>query len=394
MASSASALICDVVLCYVAHGMENSSNDAIKRTCFQHFSADEISGARDTLWAGVAEENIPKIIRRQSLTTRKGAENTISDIINAINFISGKGKMPCFVVGHSDIGRLPLSQPSETCSILMCSRMAKMEARMEKAEKAMSENQCKVLDLEDEIEKIKHSAPSKTGPHKQNRQAYADAARQKNIQKQQQYSLQQPPTSGLVGATADLQGPTLYNLPYKPFIHGLKPTESLESLTPSLFDQGFKYPRNQRRRRPVIRGEKQGNSGLRGAPEPQRDIFVHRLVPETSERDLEEYMTENDMHPLVVERRSRPNAPLASFRAQIPLSSLNRALDKKHWPENVCVRRYFVPREKLQQQQDDQPPPPPPSPPPSPPQQPHPAQPLQEQQLRKSDNSNPETDAE
>ena len=62
-------------------------------------------------------------------------------------------------------------------------------------------------------------------------------------------------------------------------------------------NEGFMMPRYQekktrqheRKRHKVITGcHKHGNGGFRGAPEPSRDIFIYRVHPDTSKRDIED----------------------------------------------------------------------------------------------------------
>ena len=111
-------------------------------------------------------------------------------------------------------------------------------------------------------------------------------------------------------------------------------------------DGGFMMPRYQekktrqheRKRHKVITGcHKPGNDGFRGAPEPSRDIFIYRVHPDTSKRDIEDSIRGRNFEVRDLVCISSEQSMFKSFK----LSSL---LTEFPWPEGVKVRRFFPSR--------------------------------------------------
>lgn len=341
-------VICDVVLAYLAHSLENSSAGHVKNVCCQHFSSDEIVRARDTLWEEVDEAFLPKMVRRHNLNTMKGIELTVADIIAAFSKMESEGCSPQFMLNYGDIGRLPLSKPSETCSVSMCDRLIKLEARLEATENMVAIQQGKVADVREELDRMSKEPYS-----------YADICsgglwempKQKKHGAGNQFSLPRPNhdaekprrANGIAQASGDGDTRPKQLFPVSKTGHSGS-LQSLASHTPSLHADGFEYPKDQRKRkrRQVVKGKKDAkDGGLRVAPEPSRDIFVYRLMKDTTEVEVTEYMTKNEMVPRAVTKVSNQNSKLASFRVEVKASLLKAALDPNSWPENVYVRRYW-----------------------------------------------------
>lgn len=80
------------------------------------------------------------------------------------------------------------------------------------------------------------------------------------------------------------------------------------------------------------------------APEPSRDIFVYRVAKGTSEKDIQEYMADNNVNVRSIELVSLDVAKFSSFKVELRKSDLNRALEAEFWPTGVCVRKYFKTR--------------------------------------------------
>ncbi|ELU15695.1 hypothetical protein CAPTEDRAFT_201113 [Capitella teleta] len=129
MGSDPPMIILSNVLAYAAYGVATSTSDHTKEACVDFFSSEEIIDARDLLWGKCENGVLPKMIKRQNTTTKKGLLLTTSDIIEAIQKLGDSGSMPIFAVEFSSLGRLPLAKPSGKCPISLCERMAKLEAR-------------------------------------------------------------------------------------------------------------------------------------------------------------------------------------------------------------------------------------------------------------------------
>ena len=333
-------MISDVVLAYIAHALDNSSASYIRCVCSGHFSHEEITLKRDTLWDKLKDDKMmPKMIKRQNITTKKGMENTISDILEAITILANGGNMPEFVVHFESIGRLPLSKPEESCPISICDRLAKLEARMQQAEEVMAMDHCRVVTLEENTRRMQ-------GP------IYSDVTRPKEkpmqpAKGQKERPQARPPVPAPNVHPVDGGTDTFPKQLLVPSAGGMKPASSMLSVAsskPSLNAEGFEYPaKHQRKRRQrFVRGQRRLADGkLVAAPEPVRDIFIYRLVKTTEEEDLIKYMTDNKMPPLDVKKVSHKDSKFASFRVQVKASLVEDVLHPDSWPENVCVRRFW-----------------------------------------------------
>ena len=119
-------------------------------------------------------------------------------------------------------------------------------------------------------------------------------------------------------------------------------------------DEGFMMPRYQekktrqheRKRHKVITDcHKPGNDGFRGAPEPSRDIFIYRVHPDTSERDIEDGIRGRNFEVRDLVCISSEQSVFKSFKLTVPASQLSSLwTDEFPWPEGVKVRRFFPSR--------------------------------------------------
>ena len=330
-ASAPKPVIFDVVLAYIAHSLENSSVGDVKAVCYQHFSSEEIVHARDVFWTKMEKnEDMPKICRRHNMQTQKSIEQTVADIIAAI---SGLKDVPDFAVHFDDIGRLPLSKPSDICPISLCDRVAKLEARLERAEEMVVEDRHRVMAIEKDMGAIQEKGKS-----------YAEAA---NSWPDPKYLFpneklrQQPPAHKQTSQT-------MVKLPVASAVVTERTPSlwSIASSKPSMHADGFEYPKDGRkkRRRRVIRGKKDDVQGLKAGPEPLRDIFVYRLARTTSAEDIDDYMSSNGMKPKSVVKVSHADSKLASFRVEVTASQVEKVLHPDSWPQNVCIRRFWKKR--------------------------------------------------
>ena len=79
-------------------------------------------------------------------------------------------------------------------------------------------------------------------------------------------------------------------------------------------------------------------SGLRGAPEPSRDIFVYRIRQGNNQDTMTRHMHTNDVTVRSVEQVSNADSKCMNFKVEAKLSDLETVLSPDFWPEGVCVR--------------------------------------------------------
>ena len=136
-----------------------------------------------------------------------------------------------------------------------------------------------------------------------------------------------------------------------PVSHKTVPAQK-ETLTsnPKPDAEGFRFPRQQlrtqarREKRQVVIGKAMNtDSRFKGAPEPQRDLFIYRVDKETTKEDLENYISQKHFKTISVEEKSHPSAKFKSFKVTIGVSQLKEMLNESVWPVGVGVRRFRMP---------------------------------------------------
>lgn len=110
-------------------------------------------------------------------------------------------------------------------------------------------------------------------------------------------------------------------------------------------DQKRKLRRNEMKRRQFITGKSSPKSEhFKGAPEPNRDLFIYRVDSSTSETQISSHIVDHGFTVRNIACVSNPNAKFKSFRLTVPLSEFKDLFDEKIWPCGVRVRKYIPPR--------------------------------------------------
>ena len=103
--------------------------------------------------------------------------------------------------------------------------------------------------------------------------------------------------------------------------------------------QEKKTRQHERKRHKVITGcHKPGNDGFRGAPEPSKDIFIYRVHPDTSKRDIEDGIRGRNFEVRDLVCISSEQSMFKSFKLTVPASQLSSLLtDECPWPEDFSL---------------------------------------------------------
>lgn len=108
----------------------------------------------------------------------------------------------------------------------------------------------------------------------------------------------------------------------------------------------FRLPTEQlkKRARRTITGQANSNrirsTGFRGAPEPQRELFIFRVHADTVDDEIKDYAIGVGVDVLNIECVSHPNSKFKSFRLTVPASQFRSLFDEELWPVGVRVRKY------------------------------------------------------
>lgn len=109
----------------------------------------------------------------------------------------------------------------------------------------------------------------------------------------------------------------------------------------------YHQKKERQRQKRVVQGKAHDKCGVKGAPEPSRQLFIYRVHKDTTVEDLELLLSESeyDFEIRALECVSHESATFKSFRLQVPRSQFENLFDGNLWPGGVRVRQY-IPRRK------------------------------------------------
>ena len=368
----------DPVLTYVAHAINNSPAESIKKACRGFYTQEELTIAKEILWKVGDEDELPPYTRRRDVG------KVVDDLVSGIQKLDAADKLPDFAVGPLGLGRVPKATPAEMHPISVCERLNKLEARVHQ----LDDLEVRMNDAEGLLKKVTptyaavaasppHSAPSMVASLVPPRQsvtpataAAAAAAVSSSTTAPSAMAAQRPPhlfappAAAVGGLVVKLPPPRLSAKATKQPTRRPPPSASLPdhygsraslvSTVPSHHDEGFEYSaaeQSQRRRRKnrdtrkTVTGSSLAYAGkLTGAPEPSRDIFVYRTIKGTQEQDIHEYLESKNVDPRTISEVSNEDAKFSSFKVELKVSDIDTVLKADFWPQGICVRRFYRPR--------------------------------------------------
>jgi hypothetical protein len=86
------------------------------------------------------------------------------------------------------------------------------------------------------------------------------------------------------------------------------------------------------------------SSKFRGAPEPDRHLFIYRVENDTDVADVTEYLDNENIPYKSVECLSNPNAKFKSFKLTVGVSKYQQLFNDHIWPQGIRVRAFRAPR--------------------------------------------------
>ncbi len=79
---------------------------------------------------------------------------------------------------------------------------------------------------------------------------------------------------------------------------------------------------------------------FRGAPEPDRQLFIQRVNKQVTDIDVKAYLVAKDFTIRDLTLMSHADAKYNSFKLTIPVTEFEKLLDPDIWPVGVRVRRF------------------------------------------------------
>ena len=375
--------ICDPLLAYVVFALNSGTQDAIKKAVLGFFTNVQILSAKSKLWSKVGDNIIGKRQNRKSSSVRSEEEANVLDIITALIKLDRADQLPNVVISATDLGCIPRSHPEELNNISLVDRLAKLEHKVSEMkniicknsidiesltskfqditettdECAMDTHQITVKDTESQpdsyatvvkeaplsFKSIYHSSPlrNETGRGRGRPTARGRGRGGMSTSMAASNLLAPKEVSRLRGSTASLASRDSE-------IHNC--SNDSEGFRLSSNELRKKYRRENLRKKTIEGKSVVAISGVKGAPEPSRDVFIYRLDKETKTSDLETYIESKGFEIRKLECVSHDEARCKSFKLSVPKSEFEKVLDAEMWPKGISVRQFFPPRSKREDQ--------------------------------------------
>lgn len=385
------------LLAYITFALQTGTVENVKKAVIGFFTAEQIVRAKNVLWKNVHSVAIGKNVSRKSSNVRTEQEANVTDIVSAIQKLDKTNEMPDIVISALSLGKIPRSVPEELNAISIVDRLAKIEdlvkliqesvvknsndIRMNKIEQAVTRQSCEQNSLPKRLEVPKttmqesgwsglqvepwdEAAWSPSVPEGSKRaESFVDAVKnsRETCSRNQPYSQRgrggiregRGGQGGLSGARTNLLAP--------PEVLRLRGSNA--SVASSVNTDGFqlssqdlkKQRRNDRRRRRVVTGKSSVpvDCKIKGAPEPDRDLFISRLDKGTNDYDFKSFIENNGFCVRKLQCVSHEDAYFKSYRLTVPKSEFPGLFNEDMWPTGVCVRKYVIPPRRVNEQNVD-----------------------------------------
>jgi hypothetical protein len=300
-----------------------------------HYTAQDISNAKDMLWKNGNTEIIGKKINRQDSAQRSESEANTLDIFNAISKLDKAQSVPLFVVDYKHLNLLIKSIPEEFNSMNVCDRLGRLEKSVNAMQESMDRVIAENMSLKDKsVNAIQESMDRVIA---ENMSLNENCAQKLDTVRKSSYAkviIQEPKKNHPLASSGAI--PKIK--------YGTTP-ESAPMQNSEEFQQPKYFVRKQKRQ--AVVGMRKGScADIRGAPEPHRDVFVFRTDKSTTEIGIKNHVTSQGLTVHDVKCMSHPDAMHNSFKVTVPSSQLHQILDPEIWPVGVCIRRFIHPKTK------------------------------------------------
>lgn len=326
--------IFDPVLCYVASARETSTRKDIVQMVAAYFAGDLVSEAKTVLWKCASGGELGDMTKRKNTDERTGKEANVMDIYDGMRKLEEVRKLPTFGVKAAQLHLLPKVQPSELLEYSVTERVSQLEDKFERYMKTVDLLSDQNAALRNEVADLRRQPPGPPPPTNAGPAAQPPGRGHDQSSKKTMYS-------GAVKSNIQQNTSQLPNLTNTNNSHVTEGASSSSGGGDAGDPNGFRLPTDQlkrgRRRQKVVTGKGANFHTLQGS-EPDRSIYVYRLLLTTTEDDLRKFLTESN---IVIrgkmEELAKPEWTTKSYKVTLPASQQATALGLE-WPENVCVR--------------------------------------------------------
>ena len=325
------------VLGYILFSMQSASAENVKLAAMGHFIDSDICDAKDMLWYFCGTKYIGEKKVRKDSNTRSEKEDHLADIINALIKLDKANKVPTIVLGALSLGHIPRSHPEELNNISLCDRLNQIECRMKKMQEQLDCHTAENMMLHERLEKT----DSYASVLKKDNIHYKDTGPKVKIQKTD--ILTQISNKGVIEIEGEHQSSEVLHENMSATIQPAQQPLDNEYQIP-LYHR--KQARRKKMRKNVITGSRAQCSGnVRGAPDPDRHLFIYRVDRSTVVKDLESYISERGVTVRDLQCVSNCESKFKSFKLTVSVAQYSQLFDSSLWPQGVRIRPFYTKRE-------------------------------------------------
>ena len=334
------SLIVSPLLPYMLFSLQSGTEENVQRAVLGNFTAAQIIEAKDLLWDKCEEQHIGKKCCRVGSSMRPEHEAHLQDIFLALDKLDKLQKMPTVVIPAFQLHLIPRSHPEELNNMSLLDRLNRIEKKMAdlqfNTDRVIAENISINERLTNQFSYA--SAVQSRAP------LIASAKDTYTVKTLDPPPIRRHPNSSIQCRSNDNK--FRLPLPVKSPPKGssgksLNDTPEIDRV--SMADSsGFQYPR--RHRRNVAVGKDRSSGAVKGAPEPNRDVFIYRVDKSTNDDSLYDYLIDKGITPNSLDCVSNPDARYKSYKLSIPLSMYSTLHDPDMWPEGIRICRFYNPK--------------------------------------------------
>ena len=100
-----------------------------------------------------------------------------------------------------------------------------------------------------------------------------------------------------------------------------------------------KLKKQEARRKGIIMGTAANSHRIKGAPEPDRHLFIYRMGKETDDDALRDFGTCIRSLDCI----SKPQFKFKSYKLTVPVSQFKTLFTSSKWPKGIRVRKFIPP---------------------------------------------------
>ena len=369
-------IILQPLLAYVHYSLQNGTTENVSRAINSYFTEVDIDEAKQVLFDRCDPLIIGPIKYRRDGDSRSKMEANVKDILSAMNKLDKASNMPTFAIPSYQLHSIPRARPEELNSISVIERLNQLEDKWFKCQELIDKSVCHNIAMEDRVDKLEIScrpsyASITRGTEQGPQTPFPDAPIQSNAQPTIPSSFRVDPRHNVKGINSGMRHGAGQVTPHVRQVgthhEALRPPElsihkagsidnidSISVRSAMSGASGYQYQKHYRKKLDkqhtkktrTITGKNASDvssSAFRGAPEPDRFLFIYRVEKDASESDIMNYLGENNILYRNVKCLSNPDSKFKSFKLTVAVSQYKALFDDNLWPNGVRVRPYRAP---------------------------------------------------